>query len=312
MSGQFIPNRLRDLRTRAGLTQAELAEKISSDASQVNSYETGEDIPSREAVIFLAEVLNTTVDHLVTNDGISRPATAASGVDWLTTNSPRSSPNLASSQAKQRDGLPSAPRRDVRASFTDQTITVYQAYSPQIADAAVESQTFVAPFKRDRMTWIKPSFLWMMYRSGWATKPGQERILEIQLTRDGFEWTLAHAALSSYEPGTYASRQHWAERKHTSPVRIQWDPDRSATLAPLNRRAIQIGLSGDAVDRYINQWITRITDVTPLAARVHRYVSSGRLDAAQEELPIEQVYPVPAPIRGLIGASEPQPGQLSS
>jgi hypothetical protein len=26
-------------------------------------------------------------------------------------------------------------------------------------------------------TWVKPSFLWMMYRSGWATTPGQERIL---------------------------------------------------------------------------------------------------------------------------------------
>ncbi|WP_422570328.1 DUF4291 family protein, partial [Erwinia billingiae] len=28
------------------------------------------------------------------------------------------------------------------------------------------------------MTWIKPSFLWMMYRSGWGMKdPGQKRIL---------------------------------------------------------------------------------------------------------------------------------------
>ncbi len=200
----------------------------------------------------------------------------------------------------------SMPRRDVRASFTDHTITVYQAYSPQIADAAVEAQTFVAPFKRERMTWIKPSFLWMMYRAGWAAKPGQERILEIQLTRDGFEWALAHAALSSYESGTYASQQQWAERKNASPVRIQWDPDRSVTLAPLNRRAIQIGLSGEAVDRYLDQWITKITDITPFAERVHRQVSDGRLDAAREELPVERVYPVPAPILGLIGASEPQ------
>jgi hypothetical protein len=38
------------------------------------------------------------------------------------------------------------------------------------------------------MTWIKPSFLWMMYRCGWATKPGQERVLAIQITREGFEW----------------------------------------------------------------------------------------------------------------------------
>ncbi|QRP50799.1 DUF4291 domain-containing protein [Amycolatopsis sp. FDAARGOS 1241] len=202
--------------------------------------------------------------------------------------------------------------RQVRASFTRQNITVYQAYSRQIADVAVDSQTFVTPFKRGRMTWIKPSFLWMMYRSGWATKPGQERILKIQITRDGFEWALAHGVLSSYEPGTYASRQRWAERKRTSPVRIQWDPDRSVTLARLDRRAIQIGLCGVAVDRYLDQWITNITDVTPLAARIRGHVSSGRLDAAQAELPIDAVYPLPTPILDLIGASEPQCSKFSS
>jgi hypothetical protein len=202
--------------------------------------------------------------------------------------------------------------RQVRASLTDRTITVYQAYSPQIADAAVAAQTFVAPFKRGRMTWIKPSFLWMMYRSGWATKPGQERILAIQITRDGFEWALAHAALSHYEPATYTSQQQWAEHKRSSPVRIQWDPERSLTLAPLSHRAIQIGLSGEAVDRYLDLWITAITDITPLAKHIRRHVDSGRLDAAEAELPAERVYPLPEPVRGLIGATEPQDGEPSS
>jgi hypothetical protein len=38
--------------------------------------------------------------------------------------------------------------------------------------------TFVSPpFKRDRMTWIKPSFLRMMYRAGSGFKDeGQRRI----------------------------------------------------------------------------------------------------------------------------------------
>jgi hypothetical protein len=202
--------------------------------------------------------------------------------------------------------------RQVRASFTGRAITVYQAYSPQIADAAVAAQTFVAPFKRGRMTWIKPSFLWMMYRSGWATKPGQERILAIQITRDGFEWALAHAALSHYEPGTYASQLEWAEHKRTSPVRVQWDPERSVTLAPLSHRAIQIGLSGEAVDRYLDQWITAITDITPLAGRIRRHVSSGHLDTAQAGLPAERLYPLPAPIRSRIGVTGLQCSEFSS
>lgn len=38
-----------------------------------------------------------------------------------------------------------------------------------------------------RMTWIKPSFLWMMYRSGGAQKdPGQKRIFAMDIRRDGF------------------------------------------------------------------------------------------------------------------------------
>jgi hypothetical protein len=61
--------------------------------------------------------------------------------------------------------------RQVRAVYTDTTITVYQAYSAEIAAPALRAGRFV-PFKRERMTWIKPSFLWMMYRCGWAAEPG--------------------------------------------------------------------------------------------------------------------------------------------
>ena len=125
----------------------------------------------------------------------------------------------------------------MRPSFTDRDITVYQAYSPQITEAALAAGTFAAPFKRDRMTWIKPSFLWMMYRCGWATKPRQERVLAIRITRDGFEWALAHAALSHYEPGTYHSQQQWAERKQGSPFAFNGiptghSPSRSSATAP--------------------------------------------------------------------------------
>jgi hypothetical protein len=117
-------------------------------------------------------------------------------------------------------------RRVIRAAYTTERVTVYQAYAAQIADAAVRAGAFVAPFSRDRMTWIKPSFGWMMHRSGWAAKPGQERVLAIEITRGGFEWALAHACLSHYEPGTHDSPQAWMAMRDASPVRVQWDPDR--------------------------------------------------------------------------------------
>lgn len=42
--------------------------------------------------------------------------------------------------------------RLVRAAYTADTLIVYQACSPQIADAAMRAGTFVPPFYRDRMT----------------------------------------------------------------------------------------------------------------------------------------------------------------
>ncbi|MFE2537242.1 DUF4291 family protein [Streptomyces sp. NPDC059371] len=47
--------------------------------------------------------------------------------------------------------------------------------------------------KRDRMTWIKPSFLWMVYRSGWGTKEGQETVLAVEISREGAESLLPHS-----------------------------------------------------------------------------------------------------------------------
>jgi hypothetical protein len=82
------------------------------------------------------------------------------------------------------------PLRQIRAHYTSETITVYQAYPPEIALPTLAAGRFVSPFKRSRMTWIKPSFLWMMYRSGWATKSGQEHVVAVEITRDGFNWAL--------------------------------------------------------------------------------------------------------------------------
>lgn len=125
------------------------------------------------------------------------------------------------------------PLRQVRAAYDDQTITVYQAYPDRVADAALEAGRFVPPFKRERMTWVKPSFLWMMYRCGWATKPDQERVLAVRITRAGFEEALASSCLSHLEAEIHPDRDTWARLKEASPVRVQWDPERSTTLDPL-------------------------------------------------------------------------------
>ncbi len=178
----------------------------------------------------------------------------------------------------------------IRAVYDDKVIRVYQAYSDVIADSALANGRFVSPpFKMERMTWVKPSFLWMMYRAGWGYKePGQSRILAIDISRDGFEWALANSCPSRAE--TSMSQDEWEALKHASPVRVQWDPERDLDLQPLPYRAIQIGLSREAVQRYVHEWICNITDVTPLAHEICRLVQQRRLDEARAALPVERVY----------------------
>lgn len=186
--------------------------------------------------------------------------------------------------------------------YDNTTITVYQAYSPAIAVPTVAAGRFVAPFRRERMTWIKPSFLWMMYRCGWATKPDQERVLAVRLTRAGFEWALEHACLSHFDPRCYRDQQEWQARLRTSPVRVQWDPERSLHGDPLPYRSLQVGLSGEAVDRYVDEWTVEIDDITPLVREIHGLIRTGDQEAVLRRLPAEQPYPLPAHLCATIAA----------
>ena len=195
------------------------------------------------------------------------------------------------------------PARQVRARYSADTITVYQAYPPEIALPALAAGRFVPPFKRDRMTWIKPSFLWMMYRCGWATKPGQDRVLAIDITREGFEWALARACLSHFDRDRHGDKATWSRQLNTSPVRVHWDPERSLHLMPLPYRSLQVGLSGDAVDRYVEVWTVAVIDITSTVQRVRDLLRTGDEQAAQAQLPVEQPYPLPAEIGAAIGAS---------
>jgi len=197
----------------------------------------------------------------------------------------------------------SVPERQIRADYSAESITVYQAYTAAIAETALAAGRFVPPFKRDRMTWIKPSFLWMMYRCGWATKPGQERVLAVELTREGFEWALARACLSHFDRRRHTDRTAWSQQLKVSPVRVQWDPERSLRLGALPYRSLQVGLSGEAVDRYVDEWTVSLTDLTPTVHSIHAFLRAGDEHAAAALLPTERPYPLPAFIAEVIAAS---------
>ncbi|MEU9073853.1 DUF4291 domain-containing protein [Kitasatospora sp. NPDC004745] len=186
----------------------------------------------------------------------------------------------------------SVPKHQIRALHTPTTVTVYQAYAPEIGlPAALDGRRFPAAWRRDRMTWIKPSFLWMMYRCGWAAKEGQETVLAVEITREGFEWALENACLSHYEHGLHPDRAGWKRRLKRAPARVQWDPERDLHLQPLAHRSLQLGLAGEAAERYADEWIVSISDVTTLAHTIRAHVRDGALDAARRLLPAESPYP---------------------
>ncbi|RGP70593.1 ATP-dependent rna helicase dhx8 [Fusarium sporotrichioides] len=176
----------------------------------------------------------------------------------------------------------SIPYRQIRAHYNDTTITVYQAYQESIAKAAVENQKLNASpdFKPGRMTWIKPSWAWMMYRSGYSFKdPGQSRILALRMNHQHFIDLLERGVLSGHvqksEPGD--------KREKSSDVRIQWDPERTSKLEVLPYRSIQIGIPGALSEQWANEWIAEIEDVTD-KARELKGVIDERPDVTAEEL----------------------------
>ncbi|MEV0173779.1 DUF4291 domain-containing protein [Streptomyces sp. NPDC050803] len=184
------------------------------------------------------------------------------------------------------------PRFRVRARHTESTVTVYQAYRPEIGGPAARTGRFPASWKRDRMTWIKPSFLWMMYRCGWGTKEGQETVLAVEISREGFVWALRNACLSHYVPDLHGDRADWKRQLRQAPARVQWDPERDLHLNPLPHRSLQLGLSGGAAARYADEWTVGIEDVTPLASEIRSLVRAGETARARELLPQERPYPL--------------------
>ena len=178
----------------------------------------------------------------------------------------------------------------IRADYDEQGVIVYQAYSMDIAIPAVKAQTFVPPFKAQRMTWIKPSFLWMMYRSGWARKENQECVLRIRIHHDGFHWALRNSCISHFDETSGMTMEQWQAELLSKPVRIQWDPEKDIHLNNLSHRSIQVGLKGEAVLRYIKEWILSIEDISPLCRNIEDLILQGNIAEAKGLLPQERNY----------------------
>lgn len=203
--------------------------------------------------------------------------------------------------------------RRILASFDDESIIVYQAYNNDIGQYACENGHFIGcpSHNHKRMTCmknnsytyklehivhsifvgIKTNFLWMMYRSNWASRSNQQCILAIWLRRSAFDGYLARSIHTNGELDD-GNETHLKGR-----ILIQWDPDHHPDGTPvLGRRAMQLGLKN--IDSFLDgRDILRIVDVTPfvrqqylnaLAPQKGRRRHHHRLEELR--VPIEHVY----------------------
>lgn len=183
-----------------------------------------------------------------------------------------------------------APQYQIRADYDAHTIVVYQAYAPAVADAALQAGRFVAPFSFHRMTWIKPSLLWLMHRSNWARKPAQERVLAVRISLRGWEEALSQAVLTTADPAAVAR----------AAVHLQWDPERSPRGAALNHYSIQVGIGRHLIRTFTDDWIVGLTDLTPQVRKAAALMQTGHTAKALRLLPGERVYPLPRALEGIL------------
>jgi hypothetical protein len=203
---------------------------------------------------------------------------------------------ILESYIHQKARLPRGGRH-ILAQYDEDTIVVYQAYRPAIGVFAAENGYFGGEFLLTRMSWIKTSFLWMMYRSGWGAKAGQEVVLAVRLRRSAFDAILEQAVLSTFESQIWHSEEEWHRDLRRSSVRLQWDPDRSPVGGALARRAVQLGLRGDVLAAYAREWIVDIQDISDFVHEVREKHIRRRKSDRREwyegmRTPRETLYPV--------------------
>ena len=191
---------------------------------------------------------------------------------------------------KQAHSWPSAGQH-ILAQYDETSVVVYQAYRAAIGEYAIRHGRLDGPdFSLQRMSWIKPNFLWMMYRSGWGQKEGQEVVLGLRISRQFFDAVLHAAVPSSWDPQRYPSREEWHAAVAQSEVRLQWDPDHTPSGLKHPRRAVQLGLRGATLAAFAGEQLQEVIDMRDFVA-AQRCLAFD--DSAQLQTPVERVY-VPA------------------
>ena len=231
---------------------------------------------------------------------------------------------MASQTTSSKPGRPRAPHHVAqpqsqifRAEWDAEGVFFYQAYGDEIADHALRHGRLGGPsWGPSRMTWIKPSLAWMLYRSGYGHKPGQTRVLKVKLSHAAVAEVLRSCTLAAKSNrGDNSAETERPPPRDPSKVpgshgRVQWDPERDLHASEgheprklYRQRAIQIGVAHALSEFYVEQ-ILSVEEVTALAhevGRAHGYRAKKQKGEAEVKeavavlenrglLPVEREY----------------------
>jgi hypothetical protein len=193
--------------------------------------------------------------------------------------------------------------RHILAHHTATSIVLYHAFAPQVAAQLIASRRFDAlACGASGTSWFKVGFLSMMHHCGWGTQSHLERVLALRTSRAWFNELLQCAVPTAPDPGTARARAE---------VQFQWDADHDPAGAPLPRRALQLGLRGEALRRFGRWEVLEVIDLTDFIATQRKLALAGELERIT--LPRERLYsPARESLGVRLGVTTPSPNRCAA
>ncbi|MBT28547.1 MAG: hypothetical protein CMO01_02720 [Thalassobius sp.] len=174
--------------------------------------------------------------------------------------------------------------------YDEEGVFVYQAFKPETVEIAVKLGTFGKGFGLDRITWIKPSFCWVLRRTKYATKNRMQGIARIKISHEAFLEILNQSVETMWNENLYPNQDNWQTEINKSDVIHQWDPERDVIGKRLNRQAIQIGIRGEVIKKYVSDYIIGVEDVSQLVREIGAVKKKG--SSKYPEIPEEKEYAI--------------------
>lgn len=168
----------------------------------------------------------------------------------------------------------------------DGKYAIFQAFSPNY----IEKASFSDLIETDRMSWLKTSLLWVLWRSDWGRGRGQERVIEVSIPSEYLS-NLEKIAVS-----TGNSTKQDEAIFQIDPDRVinneDWLKGRSGTQYWVRaNRTKHFGIRGELLKNYVQEIVPKnLRDITSIVQGIESKRPSHAARVLRDELGYDRVY----------------------